>query len=107
QSILTSFETSEVRRWMGVAHESLPVDHAASLLLVFVSGPILALIFNIVVSIARFFKAFLQGVDYMPMAGWMYWRAGTSAPTGYEVLVHEAHRESKLVLLNLKSRKVY
>lgn len=107
QDILGMLKVWGVRRWISVAHESLPVEHAASLLLVFVSGPILALILNMAVTIARFLKAIFQRVDYMPMAGWMYWRAGTNAPTGYEVLIHEAHRENKLVLLNLKSRKVY
>lgn len=107
QDILTIFKAWGIRNLISVAQESLPVEHAASLLLVFVSGPLLAWAFNIIVTIARYFKALLQRVDYMPMAGWMYWRAGTNAPTGYEVLIHEAHRENKLVLLNLKSRKVY
>lgn len=107
QDILALVKTWGGRRWIDVAHESLPVEHAASLLLVFISGPVLALVFNTIVAIARFLKALFQGVDYMPMAGWMYWRAGTNAPTGYEVLVHEAHRQHKLILINLKSRKIY
>lgn len=105
--ILGSLDAVRARRLADIAHESLPVEHAASLMLVLASGPICAYVGNVIVSIARYAKAILQGVAYMPMRGWMYWRAGTHTPTGSEVLIHEAHREYKLVIINLKSRKVY
>lgn len=105
--ILGVLNTVRARRLADITHESLPVEHAASLMLVLMSGPIFAYLGNVVVSIARYVKALLQGVSYMPMRGWMYWRAGTHAPTGSEMLIHEAHREYKLVIINMKSRKVY
>ena len=82
--------------------KAIPIPHAGSLLLTLFLGPLLGLLGNGIVFLIKLFRA-----PNIRAGRWVYGKMNSWFGSPLAQLLRRAADEQKLVLLNLRSRKVY